>query len=149
MTRPTPRSRHDELLLARISAAAGRERIGRRRATYAGVAQSTHAPPAPVRWLRGLLAFARCGRPSASRSAEARLDLYEHGLTVAVKGRIHVVRYATTAAFQENTPTARIYTLTDVEGKRIVLIGRPGDSGAEEWGSEIRRALTHASETSD
>ncbi|WP_030066067.1 DUF6585 family protein [Streptomyces natalensis] len=130
--------------MARISAAAGRERIGRRCATYAGAARTPHAPPAPVRWIRGLPAFVRCGRRSATKSADARLDLYEHGLTVAVKGRIHVVRYDTTAMFRKSSPTARTYTLTDVEGKRVVLLGRPEESGAEEWGPEIQRAITHA-----
>ncbi|MFI9048162.1 DUF6585 family protein [Streptomyces sp. NPDC053427] len=84
---------------------------------------------------------------------DARLDLYDHGMTIAVKGRIHVVRYDTTSVFQETArhphgsaraATTRAYALTDVEGKRIVLQGRPEDSDAEEWGSEIRRAVTHA-----
>ncbi|REK91278.1 hypothetical protein DY245_05330 [Streptomyces inhibens] len=156
MTRPTPRSRGEELLLARISAAAGREHIGRRRATYVGTAHTPHAYAVPVRWLRGLLAFARYGRPSATRTgADARLDLYEHGLTIAVNGRIHVVRYDTTSVLQKSTQhphdsaarvlrTTRTYALTDVEGERVVLLGRPQDSGAEEWGPAIQRAVTHA-----
>lgn len=167
MTRPTPRSRGEELLLARISAAAGREHIGRRRATYVGAAHTPHAHAVPVRWLRGLLAFARYGRSSATRRSaddrfsatrtgtDARLDLYERGLTVAVNGRIHVVRYDTTSVLQTSTQhlhdsaarvlrTTRTYALTDVEGERVVLLGRPEDSGAREWGPAIQRAVTHA-----
>ncbi|MEU9117043.1 DUF6585 family protein [Streptomyces sp. NPDC048483] len=152
-----PRTRGEELLLARISAAAGRAHIGKRLATYAAAAHRTHAQAGPIRGIRvirGLLAFARYGRPSARKPrADARLDLYDHGMTVAVKGRIHVVRYDTTSVFQETTRhphgparvgITRTYTLTDVEGKRIVLHGRPEDSDAEEWGPEIRRAVTHA-----
>ncbi|MEV0368911.1 DUF6585 family protein [Streptomyces sp. NPDC050636] len=156
MTRPTPRSRGEELLLARISAAAGREHIGKRRATYVGAAHTPHGHAVPVRWLRGLLAFARYGRPSATRTgADARLDLYEHGLTVAVDGRIHVVRYDTTSVLQKSTrhphdSAARVlrttltYALTDVEGERVVLLGRPEDSGVAEWGPAIQRAVAHA-----
>ncbi|MFJ9850154.1 DUF6585 family protein [Streptomyces sp. NPDC101150] len=149
-----PRTRGEELLLARISAAAGRAHIGKRRATYAATAHSTHAGTGPVRLVRRLLAFARYGRPSARKArADARLDLYDHGMTVAVKGRIHVVRYDTTAVFQE-TPrhphgspragTPRAYTLTDIAGKPIVLHGRPEDSDVEEWEAEIRRAVIQA-----
>ncbi|MFG2205693.1 DUF6585 family protein [Streptomyces sp. NPDC048638] len=165
MTRPTPRTRGAELLLARISAAAGRASIGKRRATYAGAARTSPAPAGPVRVIRGLLAFARYGRSATTTCADARLDMYDQGLTVAVEGRIHVVRYDTTSvsvsvsvsasasASQKSLRlpqrsarggTTRTYTLTDVEGKRVVLYGGPEDSGAEEWGPEIQRAVTHA-----
>ncbi|TJZ54649.1 hypothetical protein FCH28_13100 [Streptomyces piniterrae] len=157
-----PCSRGEELLLARISAAAGREHIGRRRATYVGAAHTPRTDAVPVRWLRCLLAFARYGRSSATRTgANARLDLYEHGLTVAVGGRIHVVRYDTTSVFQKGTRqhphdsvarpphhshlrTTRAYVLTDVEGQRVVLLGRSEDSGTEEWVPAIQRAVTRA-----
>ncbi|UQA91974.1 DUF6585 family protein [Streptomyces halobius] len=171
MTPPTPPTRGEELLLARISAAAGREHLGKRCATYGGAAHPAHAHAVPVRGIRALLAFVRYGRPSATKaSADARVDLYEHGMTVAVNGRIHVVRYDTTSVFQYDTTSvfqnstrhphgsARIgttrtyttYTLTDVEGKRVVLHGVPENSDAEEaeeseeWGHEIQRAVARA-----
>ncbi|AJT63058.1 DUF6585 family protein [Streptomyces chattanoogensis] len=160
MTRPTPPTRGEELLLARISAAAGREHLGRRRATYGVAAHPTPAHAAPVRGIRALLAFVRYGRSFAAKArADARLDLYEHGMTVAAKGRIHVVRYDTTSVFQKSTRhhphvcgrvgTTRAYTLTDVDGKRIVLYVGPRegdgeDGGAADWWLEIRRAVTHA-----
>lgn len=153
MTRPTPRTPGGELLLARISAAAGRAHLGRRRATYAGAAHSPHAHAGPIQVLLGLLAFARYGRSSAAKRAEARLDMYEQGMTVAVKGWIHVVRYDTTSVFQKSIRSphdaarvgaTRTYTLTDVEGKQFVLYGGPPGSDAEAWGPEIQRAVTHA-----
>ncbi|MFF4951445.1 DUF6585 family protein [Streptomyces chattanoogensis] len=165
MTRPTPPTRGEELLLARISAAAGREHLGKRCATYGVAAHPIPAPAAPARGIRALLAFVRYGRPSAARArADARLDLYEHGMTVAVRGRIHVVRYDTTSVLQGSTRHhphvcaraggTRTYTLTDVDGKRIVLYVGPEDggvedcgaedSGAEGWWFEIRRAVTRA-----
>ncbi|GGU90179.1 hypothetical protein GCM10010211_65960 [Streptomyces albospinus] len=154
MSRRTPRTCGDELLLARISAAAGREHIGKRRATYAAAVHTTPSHAVPVRVIRGLLAFARYGRPCGTKAgAEARLDLYERGMTIAVKGRIHVVRYDTTAVFRKSirnrhdsarVGTTRIYTLIDVDGERVVLQGRPADSAAAEWEPEIQRAVTHA-----
>ncbi|WP_043268885.1 DUF6585 family protein [Streptomyces sp. CT34] len=149
-----PCTRGEELLLARISAAAGREHIGKRHATYAAIAHTKRTPAVPIRVVRRLLAFARNGRPSAAKgSAEARLDLYERGMTIAVKGRIHVVRYDTTAVFQMSTrhpsgsargAATRSYTLLDAKGERVVLWGRPEAGDAEEWGPEIRRAVIHA-----
>lgn len=152
MTRPTPRTRGEELLLARVSAAAGRAHLGRRRATYAGAAHSAHAHAGPVRVIRRLLAFARYGRSAATKAcADARLDLYEHGMTVAVRGWIHVVRYDTTSVFRSSTRpphgsagAPRAYTLTDVEGKRVVLYGGPEGGDAEEWEPRIQRAVTRA-----
>ncbi|MEU5424898.1 DUF6585 family protein [Streptomyces olivoreticuli] len=152
MTGPTRRTRSDELLLARISAAAGREHLGRRRATYAGAAHTAHARAPRDRGIRGLLAFVRYGMPSATNAHDdARLDLYDHGMTVAVKGRIHVVRYDTTSVFQTNTPHSHdaahvgtAYTLTDVDGERIVLRGRPEHGDAAEWRSEIQSGVTRA-----
>ncbi|MFI1198175.1 DUF6585 family protein [Streptomyces sp. NPDC020883] len=154
MTPPTPRTRGEELLLARISAAAGRAHLGRRLATYAAAAYRPHGRNGLFRAIRYLPALVRYGRSDAARAgAGARLDLYERGMTVAVKGRIHVVRYDTTAVFPRRTrpphdasgPGAtRTYTLIDVDRKRIVLQGRPGHGDAEAWEREIRRAVTHA-----
>ncbi|MFF4607258.1 DUF6585 family protein [Streptomyces sp. NPDC001339] len=145
MTRPTPRTRGEELLLARISAAAGRARLGKRRATYARAAHTLRVRAVPVRGMRrirGLLASpVWYGRlPAAKRTADVRLDLYEHGMTIAAKGRIHVVRYDTTATVRHATS----YTITDIEGRRVVLHVRPEESDAEVWGTEIRRAVTRA-----
>lgn len=153
MTRPTPRTPSGELLLARISAAAGRAHLGKRRATYAAAAHSPRAHAGPGRVIRGLLAFARYGRSSAATRVEARLDMYEEGMTVAVKGGIHVVRFDTTSVFRKSIRPphdasrvggTRAYTLTDVEGKQFVLYGGLQGSGVEEWGPEIQRAVTRA-----
>ncbi|MEU4209602.1 DUF6585 family protein [Streptomyces sp. NPDC026206] len=153
MTGPTRRTPSEELLLARISAAAGREHLGRRRATYAGTAHTAHRKALGARGIRGLLAFVRYDRPSATKVRDdARLDLYEHGMTVAVQGRIHVVRYDTTSVFRTNTlhphDSARAgtaCTLTDVDGERVVLRGRPEPGGdATEWRSEIQRGVIRA-----
>ncbi|MGG7575719.1 DUF6585 family protein [Streptomyces sirii] len=154
MTRPTPRTRGEELLLARISAAAGRARIGRRRATYAGTGQPTPAQAGPLRVIRRLPAFVRYGRSAATKArADARLDLYEHGMTVVIKGRIHVIRYDTTSVFHTSVRPAHdaaragalgVHTLTDVEGKRVVLYGGPEHSVAEEWAAEVRQAVLRA-----
>lgn len=152
MTGPTPHTRGDELLLARISAAAGRAHLGRRRATYQGATHTPHAVPA--RAVLGLLAFARYGRPCAAKaSAHARLDLYEHGMTVAVGRRIHLVRYDTTLVLQKSVrlpqapargATTRALTLTDIEGRQVELYGGPVDGAAEKWVPEIQRAVTRA-----
>ncbi|MFE0186901.1 hypothetical protein, partial [Streptomyces sp. NPDC058989] len=154
MTPPAPRARGEELLLARISAAAGRARLGRRRATHAGAGHPTTARTGPLRVIRHLLAFARYGRSAATKArVEARLDLYEHGMTVAVKGRIHVIRYDTTSVFHKSVRPAHgsaragalgVHTLTDVEGKRVVLYDGPEHGDAEEWVPEVRRAVVRA-----
>ncbi|MFJ8533155.1 DUF6585 family protein [Streptomyces sp. NPDC093591] len=147
MSERAPRGRDDdragELLLARVSEAAGRARLGRRRATY-------RAPlTEPGLWwaaARGLRRLRRAGGRTES-SAGARLDLYEHGLTVAVDGRIHVVRYDTTVVRRRRVLSpqglARAHVLVDVDGERIVL--RSGDFGhSGVWEPEIRRAVTEA-----
>ncbi|MFE1770791.1 hypothetical protein, partial [Streptomyces sp. NPDC059008] len=154
MTRPAPRARGEELLLARISAAAGRARLGRRRATYAGAGHPATALTGPLRVIRHLLAFARYGRSAATKArVEARLDLYEHGMTVAVRGRIQVIRYDTTSVFHKSVRPAHgsaragalgVHTLTDVEGKRVVLYDGPEHGDAEEWAPEVRRAVVRA-----
>ncbi|MFB7629343.1 DUF6585 family protein [Streptomyces sp. NPDC056149] len=153
MTRSTPRSRGEELLLARISAAAGRARLGRRLATHMATAyraRTRNGPFRPVRWLPPLAGY---GRYRATRaSPNARLDLYEHGMTVALKGRIHVVRYDTTSVFRHRTRSrgsspagaALLHTLTDVERKRLVLHGGPEGGDARDWEHAIQRAVTRA-----
>ncbi|MFE9534826.1 hypothetical protein [Streptomyces sp. NPDC006691] len=154
MTGPTPRTRDEELLLARISAAAGRARLGRRLATHTATAYR------PRTWfghrlaIRRLSARARYGpSPTTRPSPSARIDLYAQGMTVVVKGRVHVVRYDTTSVFRHNAGHRRssfawaavIHTLTDVEGKRLVLYGGP-EAGGDTLGWErvAERAVTCA-----
>ncbi|MFE6685827.1 DUF6585 family protein [Streptomyces sp. NPDC057743] len=153
MTRSTPRTRGEELLLARISAAAGRAHLGRRLATHTTTAYRARTRNGPFRPARWLPALARYGRSPATRaSPNARLDLYEHGLTVAVKGRIHVVRYDTTSVFRHRTRprdsspagATLLHTLTDIEHKRLVLRGGPDGGDARDWEHEIQRAVTRA-----
>ncbi|GHF54983.1 DUF6585 family protein [Streptomyces morookaense] len=134
MTGGTPPQRGEELLLARISAAAGRAHLGRRCATY-----TAHAHAAPVGGIRGLLAHVRNGLPPVRRPRpDARLDLYERGMTVIVKGRIRIIRYDTTSVFRQDRTFA--LTLTDADGERIAL----SRGEADEWIPEIQRAVTGA-----
>jgi hypothetical protein len=146
VTGRTSRSRDGELLLARISEAAGRERIGRRLATYPGAVR-TGRP-----WRVAVAVLCRVTHRTPRAAQDARLDLYEHGMTVALNRRIHVVRYATTSVLQEHPHT---YTVTDVEGQRVVLhdgsrrgpLGiraRGGFRDARRWGPEFQRAVTAA-----
>ncbi|MFE3826345.1 DUF6585 family protein [Streptomyces sp. NPDC059092] len=133
-----PRGRDEELLLARVSAAAGRAHLGRRHATY-------RAPPTGpgARWA----AAGRLLRAGAVTGAGARLDVYEHGMTAATGRRIHVIRFDVTVVRRRRVLSSRGITralvLLDVDGGRIVL--RRGDFGRpEEWWPEIRRAVTDA-----
>ncbi|MEV0035764.1 DUF6585 family protein [Streptomyces sp. NPDC050804] len=168
MSGGTSRDRDEELLLARISAAAGRAHLGRRRATYRaepygatahagrGAATRWQAIRWPtIRWLRRAVAEAASRSRRADGRAEAntgaRLDFYEHGMTAAmtaaVDGRIHVIRYDTTVVRRRRVLSpqgvVRAHVLVDVEGEPIVLRG--GDFGRPEvWGPEIRRAVTEA-----
>ncbi|MCA6092196.1 hypothetical protein LE181_08485 [Streptomyces sp. SCA3-4] len=152
MTGPTPPTPGEELLLAKISAAAGRAHLGKRRATYTAVAYTAPAQAVPVRGLGSLLSFVLHGRPSAPQTGrDARLDLYEHGMTVALKGRIHVVRYDTTSVFEEGAANpydlaraGTACTVTAADGKRITLHAGPERSDVEEWWPGIRRAVIHA-----
>ncbi|MEJ8669511.1 DUF6585 family protein [Streptomyces sp. MS1.AVA.1] len=144
-TRPGDRfaDRADQLLLARVSEAAGRARLGRRQATYGARVTGPGGRGAAVGVVRRLLGV---GGPAGAR-ARARLDLYERGLTVAGAGRIHVVRYDSTVVRRRRVLSpqglARAYVLVDVDGERIVL--RCGEFGHPEvWGPEIRRAVTDA-----
>ncbi|MEV4744562.1 DUF6585 family protein [Streptomyces sp. NPDC049555] len=142
MTGPVPPTRAEELLLARITAAAGREHLGKRRGTYTGVVRP--ASPKGL-WDQGigvLLTLARhLGSSAADVRDEARLDLYENGMTAAVKGLIHVVRYDTTSVFRTG---AASHALTGVDGERIVLRDGPGQDDASQWWAEIERGVTRA-----
>jgi hypothetical protein len=135
MRGPGQRTRDAELLLARISEAAGRARLGRRLATYPGSPRRADRRPC------GAAVFVLFGRwlvgTAARRTGGARLDLYEHGLTVAVQGEIHTVRYDSTSVRQHCAGHA----LTDVDG-RPVPCGRFRD--AQRWWPEILRAVTAA-----
>ncbi|GHC32086.1 DUF6585 family protein [Streptomyces cinnamoneus] len=155
MTGPTRPTRGEELLLAKISAAAGRAYLGKRRATYTAVGYTAPAHAVPVRGIGSLLAFVLYGRPSAPQTRrDARLDLYEHGMTVALKGRIHVVRYDATSVFEEGVAepydparAGTTCTISDADGRRITLHAGPergGAEDAEEWWPGIRRAVTRA-----
>ncbi|KUN90279.1 hypothetical protein AQJ66_00185 [Streptomyces bungoensis] len=135
--------RDEELLLARISAAAGRARLGRRRVTYRA---PRTAPGARWAATAGAWLLPRTGGGPAAR-AGARLDLYEYGMTAAVGKRIHVVRFDTTVVRRRWVLSARGVTralvLVDVDGDRTLLrcgaFGRPA-----RWWPEIRRAVTDA-----
>ncbi|MCK7625873.1 hypothetical protein MUU72_22680 [Streptomyces sp. RS10V-4] len=153
MTGPAPRTRGEELLLARVSAAAGRARLGRRLATHPATAYRPRARTGLFRVLGRRPARVPYGRATAARaSPNARLDLYEHGMTVAVQGRIHVVRYATTAVFRQcarprgGSPAgaAVLHTLTDVEHRRLVLVGGPAGGDPRPWEHELPRAVLRA-----
>ncbi|MFE9906158.1 DUF6585 family protein [Streptomyces achromogenes] len=138
------RERAEELLLARISATAGRARLGRRRVTY-------RAPPAEPWRRRPATAWLRRppradGGPARSRPG-ARLDLYEHGVTAAVGRRIHAVRFDTTVVRRCTVLTSRgvsgALVLVDVHGERVVL--RRGDfARPQEWWSAICGAVVAA-----
>ncbi|MFF7725631.1 hypothetical protein [Streptomyces sp. NPDC008001] len=156
MSDPARRTSSEELLLARISAAAGRERLGRRRATYAAAAHTARrargkALTAPG--VRGLLALVRPGgftRAAGPRDA-ARVDLYENGMTIAVKRRIHVVRYDTTSVSRTEPMRpggggrgGAASTLTDVDGERVVLRCEPEHGEAPEWWPEVEQEVIRA-----
>ncbi|MGW1954213.1 DUF6585 family protein [Streptomyces sp. NPDC001920] len=192
--------RADQLLLARVSEAAGRAGLGRRRGTYRGPFAAprglwaavadirrrlgqggraetsmtgartgpagtrtgptaallglTRALSSPARALSSL-ASGQLGPAGARFSptgarlgpTRPRLDLYEHGLTIAVDGRIHVVRYATTEIRRRRTLSrqgiTRAQVVIGVDGEPVVL--RPGDfEHPKVWCAEISRAVTDA-----
>ncbi len=149
MSAGASRDRDEELLLARISEAAGREHLGRRRATYPAAPFTAGAPAGPgaaIRavWRAAAASVRRSWRAGGGRgrSAGTRLDFYEHGMTAAVRGRIHVFRYDTTSVRRPGGPSPH-YTLIDAGGERVVLRGE--DFGPPEaWGPEIRRAVARA-----
>ncbi|AEY93913.1 hypothetical protein SHJG_8648 [Streptomyces hygroscopicus subsp. jinggangensis 5008] len=137
------RERAEELLLARISATAGRARLGRRRATYrAPPTEPWRSRPATARVRRLLRADG-----GVVTSPGARLDLYQHGLTAAVGRTIHVVRFDTTVVRRRTVLTSRGVTgalvLVDVHGERVVL--RCGYfARSQEWWSVICGAVVAA-----
>ncbi|WP_030939700.1 DUF6585 family protein [Streptomyces sp. NRRL S-646] len=137
MSGGSARERAEQLVLARISEAAGRARLGRRRATY----------PAPTA-SKGRVTYrlARAGGREGT-AAGSRLDFYEHGMTVAVDGRIHAIRYDTTVVRLRRVLSlqgiTRALALVDTDGERILV--RCGDFGHPQvWGPKIRRAVTAA-----
>ncbi|WP_309505842.1 DUF6585 family protein [Streptomyces pyxinae] len=90
----------------------------------------------------------RRGHGPAAQPGE-RLDLYEHGVTTAIGGRIQVVRYDTTEVYLRPVPSARggtracvLTCLTDADGEPVVL--PDGGFGPPEWQDRIRRAVTGA-----
>ncbi|WP_128428763.1 DUF6585 family protein [Streptomyces cyaneus] len=144
MSEGTARDRAEQLLLARISEAAGRARLGRRRAVHRAPLTASEGRAAAVR--RGAYRLLRAGGRQGA-TAGARLDFYEHGVTAAVEGRIHVVRFDTTAVRRRRVLSpqgiARVLVLVDVDGERVVL--RCGEfAHPEVWGPELRRAVTAA-----
>lgn len=135
MSQRTPQARDEQLLLARISEAAGAERLGRRRATYPGTARPRRRrlPELPM-------LFRRFGLLRGRAHVPARLDLYEHGLTVATGGRIHVVRYDATSLRASGAGSA---VLTDTGGAEVAL---PEDAyeQPQTWLPEVLHRVTRA-----
>jgi hypothetical protein len=143
------RNAAEELLLARVSEAAGRACLGRRRTTF-----RAPSPQVTARWGRSAVRRAArrllCSKGAirtARPGAEPRLDLYEQGVTVAVDGRIRVIRYDTTMVRRRRDLSpqgiTRAHELVDVDGERIVLRGGDFDR-PEVWGPELCRAVTDA-----
>ncbi|GAA2716508.1 MULTISPECIES: DUF6585 family protein [Streptomyces] len=142
MTGPVRPTRAEELLLARITAAAGREHLGKRRSTWTGAVRPARPKGLWGQGIGVLLALAqRLGPCAAEVRDEARLDLYENGMTVAVEGRIHVVRYDTTSVFRTG---AASHALTGVEGERIVLRVAPAQDDVPPWWAEVERGVIRA-----
>ncbi|GHH24351.1 DUF6585 family protein [Streptomyces lanatus] len=139
-------NRAAELLLARVSEAAGRAHLGRRHATYRAPDTAESTAPRTAAATRALRLLRRPGGSTGSTAA-ARLDLYAHGLTVAVDGRIHVVRYDTTVVRRRRQLSprgiVRTHVLLDIDGERIVL-RRDDFAEPEVWGPEIHLAVTDA-----
>ncbi|MFD4438589.1 DUF6585 family protein [Nocardia sp. NPDC058519] len=86
-----------------------------------------------------------------SRNRKARLDLYEHGLIVIVRGAPRTIRYDTTALKRNVVQLVRnpapeqvshSYTLTDSVGDPIVV--RHAIAHPEKWGPAIDKAVTAA-----
>ncbi|GAA3584889.1 DUF6585 family protein [Streptomyces osmaniensis] len=140
-------ARADALLLARVSEAAGRARLGRRQATYRPPLAEPGRRWAGLAGLAGARRLLRGDRERAGAGPIDRLDLYQRGLTVAVDGRIHVVRYDTTTVRRRRALSpqgfTRAHVLVDLDSERIVL--RCGDFGEPEvWGPEIHRSVADA-----
>ncbi|MGP3690922.1 DUF6585 family protein [Streptomyces sp. IBSNAI002] len=171
-------------LLTRIDAAADRGLLGARRTVYGGVQSDSGSYGCAVAagvvlggialalFLtgKGLFAVLPVGMLllilvglwydsfTSKRNRGFQLDLYEHGLTAAVKDRVHAVRYDNTTVFQRtvrHTGTAGYttyeYSLTDIDGEKLVLRGRSDGvakkgyfAKPKEWGTAIQQAVTRA-----
>lgn len=100
-------------------------------------------------------------RSTTKKNRGLRLDLHDHGLTAVVKGRVHAVRYESTSVLQNTVRhtgvggyTSYAYTLTDVDGAKVVLRGRADRTGEvaekgkfanpREWGPAVQEAVTRA-----
>ncbi|MER6400953.1 DUF6585 family protein [Kitasatospora sp. NPDC001603] len=100
-------------------------------------------------------------RSTTAKNQGVRLDLHERGLTAVVKGRVHAVRYESTSVLQNTVRhtgvggyTSYEYTLTDVDGAKVVLRGRADGAGEvaekgrfsnpREWGPALQQAVTRA-----
>ncbi|MFC4908741.1 DUF6585 family protein [Actinomadura gamaensis] len=103
-----------------------------------------------VPFLMCLYAYFRYSQ-MAGRNRDARLDLFERGLTTAFGGQFRAVRYDSTSVLQDIVrytrygQTTRItyaYTLTDVGGEQVTLRG--GFANPEQWGPAIQQAVTDA-----
>lgn len=147
MSERASHDRAEELLLAKISAAAGQAHLGRRRHTYRAAHTVPEGRAAAVRSAiaTALRHLRRRFRGRNGTTARSRLDFYEHGMTVAIDGRIHVVRYDTTEVRRRKSlrGITRALVLADADSERIALRHTDFDH-PEVWGPEIRRAVTHA-----
>ncbi|MFF2042729.1 DUF6585 family protein [Kitasatospora sp. NPDC058170] len=173
--------------LSQIDEAAARERLGGRRAVYPGTQSQSGSLGCAVTGIvvlggialalsqtaaavmavlpLGLLLvvpFAIWHERSTSRKNRGlRIDLFDHGLTAVVQGRVHTVRYESTSVLQHIVRhtgaggyTAYEYTVTDTEGGRVVLRGRADRMGEvaekgkfgrpQDWGPAIQNAVTRA-----
>lgn len=181
MTGEQSRSHAQDRLRASVDEAADHARLGARSATYRGVRSDGFRGCAvtAVVVLGGLgLVLALTVEPvvallpggllvavlislwvdqrNSKKNQDVRLDLYEHGLTAVVKGRVHTVRYDSTAVLQRSVRhtgatgyTEHWYTLTDTDEGTIVLRGRSDGvvkkgqlAKPQEWGRAIQQGVT-------
>ncbi|WP_436496075.1 DUF6585 family protein [Actinokineospora sp. HUAS TT18] len=174
-------------LLTQVDDAAARAGLGARTAFFAGAQGQPGSPgcmivgalvlggigvallsseAAPMAWIPfGLLLLMPLGqwieKRTTRRNQGMRLDLREHGLTVAQQGRVHVIRYDRTTILQRTVRHTGVagyttfeYTLTDLAGEKVVLRGRNDGSGEvaevgrfsepKKWGPAIQQAVTDA-----
>lgn len=71
------------------------------------------------------------GSRRSKRNQGFQLDLYERGLTAALNNRVHTIPYDSSTVLRNNLRhtgvtgfTAYEYTLTGIDGQRVVLRGR-------------------------
>ncbi|WP_433195554.1 DUF6585 family protein [Nocardia sp. CA-107356] len=85
------------------------------------------------------------------RNRGSRLELYQHGLTVAFRGEVRVCRYDMTSVLQNivrhteygsTTHISYAYTCVDITGAKVIV--RSGFERSNEWGPAIQRAVTDA-----